>query len=129
MHISKLNYSVRHVPEWVPGAGFKKKAREWKKIVDDMHQLPFDEAKSKYDAGSAVPSFTTKWLDDSSAVMDEKERAALEVRIRDVAGVSYIAGFETVRIFLFSHVRPSFPILVQVIFFPRDFFPCDGDVP
>lgn len=36
---------LRHVPEWMPGAGFQRKAKEWKKLTDAVHQEPFAAAK------------------------------------------------------------------------------------
>ena len=32
---------VRYLPEWLPGAGFKKQAREWGRIVSDFYDKPF----------------------------------------------------------------------------------------
>ena len=34
---------LKHVPEWVPGAGFKKTARVWRKLQEDVRELPFAE--------------------------------------------------------------------------------------
>lgn len=36
---------LKYVPEWMPGAGFKRKAREWKALADAMCELPFQAAK------------------------------------------------------------------------------------
>jgi hypothetical protein len=36
---------VKHVPEWFPGAGFKRKARIWRKSLTDMNVVPFEAAK------------------------------------------------------------------------------------
>src|SRR4051812_34463094 len=36
---------LKHVPEWVPGAGFQRKAREWKKWARKMVEVPFEAAK------------------------------------------------------------------------------------
>lgn len=38
---------LRHVPGWVPGAGFHKKAREWKKTLNDMVEIPYSLAKNR----------------------------------------------------------------------------------
>ena len=35
---------LKYVPEWLPGAGFKRKAREWKKLQEEMYELPYAEA-------------------------------------------------------------------------------------
>jgi len=33
--------ALKYVPEWVPGAGFQKVAKEWKKIQIDFREAPF----------------------------------------------------------------------------------------
>ena len=40
---SPIDYyaKVKYVPEWVPGAGFQKKAAVWKKYVLEMRDAPF----------------------------------------------------------------------------------------
>jgi len=32
---------LKHVPSWVPGAGFQKQAEYWRKIIEDMREKPF----------------------------------------------------------------------------------------
>ena len=36
---------LKHVPAWMPGAGFQRKAREWRKLARDMVELPYQAAK------------------------------------------------------------------------------------
>lgn len=36
---------LKYVPEWVPGAGFQTKARQWKKWARSMVEVPFEVAK------------------------------------------------------------------------------------
>lgn len=36
---------LKYVPEWMPGAGFQTKAREWKKLARAMVEVPFTAAK------------------------------------------------------------------------------------
>ena len=38
---------LKYVPEWMPGAGFKRKAREWKKLTLAMLETPYKDAKSR----------------------------------------------------------------------------------
>ena len=33
---------MKHVPAWVPGAGFKRKAREWRALSRAMLERPFE---------------------------------------------------------------------------------------
>jgi hypothetical protein len=41
--------TVKWVPEWVPGAGFKKFARITKKSIDDSVNLPFQHVKKSFE--------------------------------------------------------------------------------
>ena len=36
---------LKYVPEWMPGAGFKRKAKEWKKLALAMLENPYKDAK------------------------------------------------------------------------------------
>lgn len=36
---------LKHVPAWMPGAGFQVKAREWKRLARNMIELPFNAFK------------------------------------------------------------------------------------
>lgn len=36
---------LRYVPAWIPGAGFQKKFAKWRKLAQDVRELPFAEAK------------------------------------------------------------------------------------
>ncbi|KAF7977286.1 hypothetical protein HWV62_4247 [Athelia sp. TMB] len=42
--------ALKYVPAWVPGAGFKRKAREWKKDVDEIYEAPFVNTKTAMNA-------------------------------------------------------------------------------
>jgi hypothetical protein len=35
---------LRHLPEFFPGTGFKRKAREWRRLTAGFHETPFDAA-------------------------------------------------------------------------------------
>lgn len=37
----KDSFPVRHIPEWLPGAGFQRKAREWRKTTIDLRDEPY----------------------------------------------------------------------------------------
>lgn len=36
---------LKHVPEWLPGAGFRRKAREWRELTLAHADTPFNETK------------------------------------------------------------------------------------
>jgi hypothetical protein len=44
---------LKHVPDWMPFAGFKRKAKEWRKLAMSMIEKPFEAGKQKI-VGSAV---------------------------------------------------------------------------
>lgn len=46
---------LKKVPEWMPGAGFKKKAREWRVLSQRMVTMPFEAAKSDIVSTCNVP--------------------------------------------------------------------------
>ncbi|KAF7797713.1 hypothetical protein EIP86_008913 [Pleurotus ostreatoroseus] len=37
---------LKYVPEWLPGAGFKKQAREWRGYTQEMVSAPYRAVKS-----------------------------------------------------------------------------------
>jgi hypothetical protein len=100
---------VKYIPEWMlPGGGFKKQAREWKKLTDAMVEVPFQMVKKQVVSltricvfnlahllcclkadGDSVPSFVSKCLDSDSG----PKRAELSDKlIKETAAVAYAAG-------------------------------------
>jgi hypothetical protein len=45
---------VKHVPEWCPGAGFKKTAKQWLATVNELAEKPYKMVK---DQMVTVPCF------------------------------------------------------------------------
>lgn len=39
--------ALKYVPDWLPGAGFKRKAREWRQLALKMRDTPYEHAKRK----------------------------------------------------------------------------------
>jgi len=77
---------VRHIPEWLPGGGFKKTAREVDKHVQEIIEKPLAFTIHQRKQNKHVPSF-------ASDLLDENEPHS------DVAWTSmgmYIAGADTV---------------------------------
>jgi hypothetical protein len=105
---------VSRLPEWFPGAGFKKKARIWRKRVIDLPTIPFqfvkkglvsflawldnDENQINFQlAGTAEPSLTATLLEEAYAKAGDQEISEDEEElIRNVAGIVYAGGAETV---------------------------------
>ncbi|KAJ7251375.1 cytochrome P450 [Mycena rebaudengoi] len=80
---------LKYVPAWFIGAGFKRQAREWKKLTDKMVQLPFNAAKRLVADGTAPRSYVS----DKLQAMDEnQDREHQEKVIQDTAGIIAALG-------------------------------------
>ncbi|KAG0702315.1 cytochrome P450 [Suillus ampliporus] len=64
--------SLAKVPEWFPGAGFKRIAREWRKTVDELAAAPYQFVKDQMAAGIAQKSFTSDLLEGRTLSAEEE---------------------------------------------------------
>ncbi|KAK7688868.1 hypothetical protein QCA50_007557 [Cerrena zonata] len=85
---------LQYIPEWFPGAHFKRLFAEWKRHMYKSRDGPFDEAKEAYTTGSAIPCAVTRVLEyvpeyEGSVEYDHETTA------RDSFGVSFGAGVDT----------------------------------
>ncbi|KDQ14781.1 hypothetical protein BOTBODRAFT_174606 [Botryobasidium botryosum FD-172 SS1] len=55
---------MRFIPSWFPGATWKRNAKRWRKMVNDMVEQPFERVKAELSAGTALPSFTSAMIQD-----------------------------------------------------------------
>ncbi|KAK7440646.1 hypothetical protein VKT23_016995 [Stygiomarasmius scandens] len=85
---------LKYVPEWMPGAGFKRKAKEWAKYSRIMREMPFDAAKEEIDKGTAKPSFTSYLLESLEALegLDKKEKEKL---VQSTAATMYTGATDS----------------------------------
>lgn len=77
---------VKHVPEWMPGASFKRKAREWRRAAERVYTIPFDDVKQTMVDGTAKPSFTSLALRD---ITEDDDRDYQEELIKALGGTMY----------------------------------------
>lgn len=84
---------LRHMPEWTPGAGFKRQAREWNVLRQKMANRPFIAAKQQITSGSYTPSLVSNALE---AVDKNQDLAEQEELIKGAAVTSYGGGSDTV---------------------------------
>ncbi|KAG2040012.1 cytochrome P450 [Suillus americanus] len=77
------------VPEWFPGAGFKRLAREWHETVEEMISEPYKFVKDQMAAGIASQSFTSKLLGDRTLSAED------EHAVKWSAGSLYSGGADT----------------------------------
>ncbi|KDQ58276.1 hypothetical protein JAAARDRAFT_262159 [Jaapia argillacea MUCL 33604] len=81
--------SLRFVPEWFPGAGWKRKASLWGRTRMEMLRIPFEYVKAQMAAGTVTPSFVSNLL-EGREVGDEEE-----FDIMCAAGSMHGAGSDT----------------------------------
>ncbi|KAF8148392.1 cytochrome P450 [Crassisporium funariophilum] len=84
--------ALKYLPEWFPGAGFKRQARAWCDQLYTQSLEPHDFVKQQMAAGTAEPSFTSRLLEtvDESVTPAEHEDLVLWT-----AGAIYAAGADT----------------------------------
>ncbi|KAH9043963.1 CyP450 monooxygenase [Lactarius pseudohatsudake] len=81
--------ALKYVPEWVPGASFKRKAREWRGVAERSYTIPFDFVKQSMTDGTSKSSFTSLALRD---ITDNDDRKYQEELIKCLGGTMYTAG-------------------------------------
>ncbi|KAF5367916.1 hypothetical protein D9758_004438 [Tetrapyrgos nigripes] len=79
---------LRYVPEWLPGAGFKKVARRWAPLYGLYQDPPFEFVKDQMASGLAEKSFTSSWLEQHLSAEEEDN-------LRHVAGAMFAGGADT----------------------------------
>ncbi|TFK36284.1 cytochrome P450 [Crucibulum laeve] len=86
--------SLKYVPEWMPGASFKRMAKHWKEVNGKMGGKPWDDVKEKMKNGTAVSSLSTTLIealpDESDPRREEEEKVA-----RATAAVAFVGGADT----------------------------------
>jgi hypothetical protein len=74
---------VKYVPEWMPGASFKRKAREWRGVAERFYTILFDFVKQSMADGTVKSSFTSLALRDITENDDRKYQEELIKGRRD----------------------------------------------
>ncbi|GJE97961.1 cytochrome P450 [Phanerochaete sordida] len=100
-HLVDLIPPLKYLPTWLPGAGFKHTAAEWKVLVDGMFNTPFEQFKATMEDGKAEECF-------SASVLSHGEDEDIDQIARNLAGSAYAAGSDTtvatLTIFVFALV-------------------------
>lgn len=80
------------LPEWFPGTGWKRTAREWRVDVDQMGEVPYEFARQEIASGKNEPSFVSEHLEKKGGSMSPEDDEILLAS----AGSLYAGGADTV---------------------------------
>ncbi|KAJ3484292.1 hypothetical protein NLI96_g5749 [Meripilus lineatus] len=95
--------ALKWVPEWVPGAGFQRKAKEWKRTLSQMRDCPFAVSQA---SPVTHPTFVSQLMGGMGEEFDED----IEI-VRNAAGQAYIGGVDslTTTLAIFLRALTLFP--------------------
>nr|BAL05183.1 cytochrome P450 [Phanerodontia chrysosporium] len=86
---------LKYLPDWFPGAGFKQKARSWRKSIMYIRDAPYDVTKKRVaDDAESVPDCVAKDLMEKM-VDNAKDPEYMERVARSAVGSMYLAGADT----------------------------------
>ncbi|KAL9563002.1 hypothetical protein ACKAV7_012744 [Fusarium commune] len=80
---------LRYVPDWVPGANFKRLAKKWSSELDDLTEKPYSFVKHQHASGKQDNSFVSRLLE----VGDSTEEAKFTTKWSALS--LYAAGADT----------------------------------
>ncbi|KAI0714199.1 CyP450 monooxygenase [Cerioporus squamosus] len=84
---------LRHLPPWMPGAGFKRfAAAARREMIYSVNRL-FDVAKAAMDRGEAEASMVARFFDNVAS--DDKQFKNAETMMKEVTATTYAAGADT----------------------------------
>ncbi|KAG6860518.1 hypothetical protein C0995_010298 [Termitomyces sp. Mi166 len=63
---------LRYVPSWIPGAGFKRDAKEWGALLLEMVERPHNVVKREMAAGTAPVSYTSSLMNRENVDTEEE---------------------------------------------------------
>ncbi|KAL0953294.1 hypothetical protein HGRIS_004543 [Hohenbuehelia grisea] len=85
---------LKHLPSWMPGAGFKRQAQQWRQLATKMLNYPFDKVKANLVAGTAEACLLTQELSDVW-VTQGTQGIRKEAMVKNVGASAYSAGVDT----------------------------------
>ncbi|KAJ7649235.1 cytochrome P450 [Mycena rosella] len=82
--------SLKHLPTWAPGSGFKTKAAAWKSRMEEFVNQPYSFVKTSLKSGSYKPSFCSMLLEDEKNCTPQ-----FEFDLKHTANSMYSASMDT----------------------------------
>ncbi|KAJ7238158.1 cytochrome P450 [Mycena rebaudengoi] len=85
---------LKYVPEWFPGAAFKRIAREGRELSHELQTKPFAWAMKQFIDGKALPSFFNDLMEHPEVASEDPVEA--EHIIRCTTALMYATGVDTI---------------------------------
>ncbi|KXN87126.1 O-methylsterigmatocystin oxidoreductase, partial [Leucoagaricus sp. SymC.cos] len=105
---------LKYVPDWFPGAHFKRDAKQWKKAALQFIEAPFQATKRDLEEGIAPLSYSAICLESINASTEE-ERQVQEEDVKDIAVIFFGGGTDTtMAVFLTFMFAMTCHLLVQL---------------
>ncbi|KAF7595390.1 hypothetical protein BBP40_006384 [Aspergillus hancockii] len=83
--------ALKYLPGWLPGAGFKRKAREYRRRFNALADRPFAFVRHQMRKQDFEPSFVSKQIEQAGAQITPEEAE----EIKRSAAATYMAGYDT----------------------------------
>ncbi|KAH8879294.1 cytochrome P450 [Thozetella sp. PMI_491] len=84
--------SLKYLPDWLPGTGFKKIAREWSKVSEETPEIPLKYVQARMADKSYQPSFTSTLLEEGAGKL---EPGFWELNLKYASASLYTGGADT----------------------------------
>ncbi|TFK32976.1 putative monooxygenase [Crucibulum laeve] len=69
---------LKHMPRWMPGSGFLRKAEEWRRVVWESTRNPYYWSKANLETGAALtPNICGTVIQDANGELTEEEETRL----------------------------------------------------
>ncbi|OAA38298.1 Cytochrome P450 [Metarhizium rileyi] len=90
--------ALKYLPSWFPGAGFQKTAKQFRKVAEQMANVPYRFVQQHMASGTHKESFVSGLIKQlrEETTQCETLTARDEDEIKSTAAVMYLAGAETI---------------------------------
>ncbi|TFK32982.1 putative monooxygenase [Crucibulum laeve] len=99
---------LKHIPRWMPGSGFLKKADEWRKVLQETTRNPYYWSKANLEIGTALmPNICGTVIEDANGELTEEEETRLIWAASTVMGGGLDTNMSTALTFFLAMI--SYP--------------------
>ncbi|KAH8827612.1 cytochrome P450 [Flagelloscypha sp. PMI_526] len=99
--------ALQRLPDWMPGAGFKAKARAWKATMEDWVDRPYQFTKGAVRSGEYDPSFCSTIIEDKGEKITEQEEHDLKWTANSMYGSSMDTTVTAMQHFLLAMMHKA----------------------